>query len=161
MSGLQTLATLTGGGAAVARGRFGPSRGGRGIDDMDAGEARGAPGTVAERCRRCEKLLARWAALADRPGADLDPDSPAGREALALMGTLEAELGWLEGRPARTADEAQAKLAFGTALVRAAGSAEFAPRFHAFLLTARAEAAEVPRRRCNAPVRTWLFGLTR
>lgn len=153
MSGMQTFATLTRGDAVVA---------GRRAAEMGTGDPRAAaPGGIVDRCRRCEELLARWTALVDRPGEDLDPDSPTGREALALMEALEAEVRWLEDTPARTAGEARAKLAVGAALVRASGSAEVAPHFHAFLLAARAEVAEAAGRRRGAPIRDWLFGFSR
>lgn len=145
MSGSLTLATLTGRDALAARGRRKPTTARHGAGEMDSGEARTVASVgMVERCRRAEDLLARWVALAGRPGDDLDPDSPKGAEALAFREDLETELRWLEANAARTAAEAKAKLAFALTLAALAGEAD--ARYLAFLVRARAERAGLAER---------------
>lgn len=129
-------------------------------------EARRDRGTMLDetilRCRRCGDLLARWQAVVGQPGEDLDPDTPAGLTALALWDAWEADLRWLEANPARTLQDAEAKLSLAMSFAEL-GSAEVAPRYHAFLLQAQSEVlARSGVRQAGgvgtlAPARGWLW----
>ena len=133
MTSLLALARLTRDDGASARG----------WDGAAAREAAAASGGMAERARGAGDLLARWVALAGRPGDDLDPDSAEGAAALAVREELETELRWLEAHAARTAAEAEAKLAVALALAALSGGAD--ARHAAFLARAQAETAGLAR----------------